>query len=109
VADLDACDQFCGNGDHSPDYHEAYRILSKHAERMGLEEGKAQLEAHLKAGRKRSTFGTGNKYPFRPSESLQTACQMLGDPTLTRERALGFIHDPAVAAFETQRRMMNMG
>lgn len=93
----------------SIDHLDAYRVLSKHAERMGREEGHAQLQAHLKAGRKRETFGTGRKYPFRPSATLTVACEILGDPSLTKERALAFIHDPSAAAWDVERRMRNTG
>lgn len=90
-------------------FDRAYTILMNHAERMGKAEGEAQMQAHLKAGRRRESFGTGRKYPFRPSQTLLTICQMAGDPTMTPERALAFLHDPAVAAWETERRMRNTG
>lgn len=93
----------------NPEYHEAYALAMKHAERMGREEGAAQLAAHLKRGRKRSTFGTGARYPFVPSETLQALCALAGTATLTKEKLLAFLHDPAAHSWDVQVRMRNTG
>jgi hypothetical protein len=100
----------CGNHDqHSQQYCDAYAILSAHAERIGLAEGQAQLSAHLAKGRKRSSFGTGRRYPFVPSSTLLTIVSMMTDPEMTPERALAFLHDPSVHAWDAEQRMRNTG
>jgi hypothetical protein len=100
----------CGNPDqHTAEFCEAYDMLYRHAERMGLAEGAAQYDAHIKAGRKASTFGTGRRYPFIPSATLQTAVKMMGDPGLTKETVVAFLHDPVAHSWDTEHRMRNTG
>jgi hypothetical protein len=100
----------CGNHDeHTDAYCKAWSILQIHADRMAAAEYKAQVEPHLKKGCKKHFIGRGCKWRYTPSAALQTACKMMGDGDMTPEKALAFIHDPAVAAWETDRRMRNTG
>ena len=69
---------------------EAYRALSKAAERIGMNNYRSELAAHLKKGRSKNT------YRYTPSEAHVTvieAMPMVLDGTIGVEEAMAILHD----------------
>ncbi len=100
----------CGNHDqHTDAYCKAWDILKAHADRMAKAEYEAQVRPHLARGCKRHFIGRGCKWRYTPSATLVTVTRMMGDTTMTPERALAFIHDPSVHSWNADQRMRNTG
>ena len=86
--------------DHTDvEYRLAYAMAQQHANRISEADYAYQVEQWKKRYPRRK-----KGFRFTPSATVETLVKMSGDPALTRERVLAFVHHPEAASWDSKQR-----